>query len=45
MIDSVGVLLADDNPDEMIDEAVMIVEDNYNDLMGTKELKEREGIC
>lgn len=24
MIDSVGVLLADDNPDEMIDEAVMI---------------------
>ena len=33
MIDSVGVLLADDNPDEMIDEAVMIVEDNYKDLM------------
>ena len=34
MIDSVGVLLADDNPDEMIDEAVTIVKDNYNDLMG-----------
>lgn len=34
MMDSVGVLLADGNPDETIDEAVTIVEDNYNDLMG-----------
>ena len=34
MIDSVGGLLVDGNPDEMLDEAVMIVEDNYNDLMG-----------
>ena len=29
-MDSVGVLLADGNPDE----AVTIVKDNYNDLMG-----------
>ena len=34
MRDSVGVLFADGNPDEMLDETVMIVEDNYNDLMG-----------
>ena len=32
-MDSVRVLLADGNPDETIDEAVTIIEDNYNDLM------------
>ena len=34
MGDSVGVLLADGDPEGAMDEAVATVADNYNDLMG-----------
>lgn len=34
MADSVSTLLADGDPEGSMDEAIMMVADNYNDLMG-----------
>ncbi len=34
MTDAVDTLLADGDPDGSMDEAITIVADNYNDLMG-----------